>query len=102
MDFIYHITKSKWWNKFSLADDYESETLNEEGFIHCSTRAQISSVLERYYANQKGLVLLHINPMLLQAELKYEVATNGRSFPHVYGKINRAAVVKVEKMASHS
>lgn len=101
MDFIYHITKSNWWNTFSSEDDYESETLSEEGFIHCSTRDQISGVLERYYANQKGLLLLNINPMLLKAELKYEVVTNGQSFPHVYGKINRDAIVKVENIASH-
>lgn len=95
-DFIYHITTSIWWNKFSSSDVYESETLKEEGFIHCSTREQVSGVLERYYANQKGLRLLHINPTLLQAELKYEIATFGESFPHVYGGINKNAIVKVE------
>ena len=98
MDFIYHVTTSIWWNKFSSSDTYESETLKEEGFIHCSTREQVSGVLERYYANQKGLRLLHINPTLLKSELKYEVATFGQSFPHVHGKINKDAIVKVEKI----
>ena len=74
-DFIYHITTSIWWNKFSSSAAFESETLKEEGFIHCSTNEQVSGVLERYYANQKGLLLLHINPTLLKAELKYEIAT---------------------------
>jgi len=101
MDFIYHITTSNWWNKFTSSDDYESETLREEGFIHCSTLEQVSGVQERYYANQKGLLLLHINPLLLTAELKYEVATFGQSFPHVYGKINRDAIVKVEEVGRH-
>jgi uncharacterized protein (DUF952 family) len=100
MNHIYHITKSNWWNRFSTSDDYESETLREEGFIHCSTREQVEGVLERYYANQKELLLLHINPSLLNTELKYEVATFGQSFPHVYGKINRDAIVKVEAIKS--
>ncbi len=102
METIYHITKSSWWNKFSSTDPYESETLNEEGFIHCSTREQVSGVLERYYANQRGLLLLHIKPSLLKAELKYEEATFGQSFPHVYGKINRDAIVKVEEIVNHN
>ncbi len=101
MDHIYHITKSSWWNKFSSSDDYESETLQEEGFIHCSTRAQVDGVLERYYANQKGLVLLYINASLLRAELKYEVATFGQSFPHVYGKINKDAIIRAEEIQSN-
>lgn len=98
MNLIYHITKSTWWNTFSSTDDYESETLNADGFIHCSTREQVSGVLERYYANQGGLLLLHINPALLKAELKYEVATAGQFFPHVYGKINREAIITLEEI----
>lgn len=97
-DFIYHITTSIWWKKFSSAEAYESETLKEEGFIHCSTREQVSGVLERYYANQRGLLLLHIKPTLLKAELKYEIATVGESFPHVYGEIDMNAIVKVEEI----
>ena len=70
----------------------------EEGFIHCSTKEQIAEVLKRYYANQKELMLLHINPVLLIAELKYEIATQGDLFPHVYGAINRDAIIKIESL----
>ena len=98
---IYHITKSVWWNKFAPTDEYETETLSQERFIHCSTREQVPGVLERYYAEQEGLLLLHINPTLLKSELKYEVATNGESFPHVYGKINKNAIAKVEEIKNH-
>jgi uncharacterized protein (DUF952 family) len=98
VDLIYHITKSGWWNKFSSTEAYESETLSDEGFIHCSTREQVDGVLERYYANEKELLLLHINPGHLKVELKFEVATHGLAFPHVYGKINREAIVRVEEI----
>ena len=93
---IYHITTSGWWNKHSLLNEYASETLHQEGFIHCSTRDQVEGVLKRYYANQNDLLLLHIDPILLRAEVKFEVASIGQSFPHVYGKINRDAIVRVE------
>ena len=101
MDLIYHITKSDWWNNHSSLDEYGSETLDEEGFIHCSTHDQIEGVLKRYYSNQKGLLLLHIHPTLLKAELRFEVATFGQSFPHVYGKINMNAIVRVEEIVTH-
>lgn len=93
---IYHITTSGWWNKHSLLNEYASETLHQEGFIHCSTRDQVEGVLKRYYANQNDLLLLHIDPILLRAEVKFEVASIGQSFPHVYGDINKDAIVKVE------
>ena len=95
---IYHITPLTRWNKFSTSDGYESDSLSDEGFIHCSTRKQVKPVLERYYANETGLVLLHVNPALLTSELKYEVATHGEFYPHVFGKINKEAIFKVEQL----
>jgi uncharacterized protein (DUF952 family) len=97
-ELIYHITTFAWWSKQSVADSYATETLAEEGFIHCSTSEQVKATLERYYANQKGLLLLHIDPTLLKAELKFEISTKGEQFPHVFGKINKEAIVKVEEV----
>jgi uncharacterized protein (DUF952 family) len=94
-DLIYHITTLAWWNKQSKSNSYRSETLQEEGFIHCSTKEQVASVLERYYADQKQLLLLHINPTLLKTELKFEKSTNDELFPHVFGEINKEAIVKI-------
>jgi uncharacterized protein (DUF952 family) len=72
--------------------------LKEEGFIHCSTKEQVTATLERYYSNQKDLILLHINSSGLLAELKFELATNGELFPHVFGKLNKSAIVEIEKL----
>ncbi len=97
-NFIYHITTSVWWHKQSALDSYATETLDEEGFIHCSTLEQVAGTLERYYANQKGLLLLHIDPALLKPELKFEKSTNGEIFPHIFGEINKSAIIKVEEL----
>ena len=96
MDTIYHITPSHWWNNFSSKDFYESPTLKEEGFIHCSKKEQVAGVLERYYANEKNLLLLQIDLGLLTAPLKFEVATNNESFPHIFGAINKNSIVSVD------
>jgi uncharacterized protein (DUF952 family) len=97
-ELIYHITSSAWWNEQSSTDFYATETLDKEGFIHCSTSEQVKGTLDRYYANQNGLLLLHIDPTLLKAELKFEKSTNDELFPHVFGEINKDAIVKVEEI----
>jgi uncharacterized protein (DUF952 family) len=95
---IYHITNTASWDRQSASELYATESLSEEGFIHCSTSDQVKGTLERYYATQKGLLLLHIDSTLLKAKLKYEESTNGQLFPHVFGNINKDAIVKIENL----
>ena len=93
---IYHITTEEWWAKFESLDYYESPTFNEETFIHLSTTEQVAGVLERYYVGQRNLLKLHIDSEKLFAELKYEQATNNEFFPHLFGKLNKSAILEVE------
>jgi uncharacterized protein (DUF952 family) len=101
---IYHITSRTAWNESQQRGDYRAESLETEGFIHCSTESQVLSVAEKYYTGQRGLVLLMIDPSLLSADLKWEPPSEGAPppgvpegdlFPHIYGPINLDAVVKV-------
>ena len=98
MDLIYHITTVDWWNRFSNENQYRSPTLSEDGFIHCSKQEQVDGVLKRYYTNDKDLLLLHIDSSQLTALLKFELATNKELFPHVYGAINKSAIIRVESI----
>lgn len=84
--------------------EYRAESLETEGFIHCSTRAQVLPVVEKFYKGQGTLLLLLIDPSHLASELRWEPPTGGspppgvpegEMFPHVYGPINLDAVVKV-------
>jgi uncharacterized protein (DUF952 family) len=95
---IYHITTLSAWTAQLASDLYTTESLKEEGFIHCSTKEQVKATLERYYSNQKDLLLLHINSSGLLADLKFELATNGEWFPHLFGKLNKGAIVEIEKL----
>ena len=81
---------------FYSLDYYESQTFNEETYIHLSTTEQVTGVLERYYAGQVDLLKLHIDSEKLFAELKYEQATNNEFFPHLFGKLNKGAILEVE------
>lgn len=93
---IYHITTQDWWARFDQEDYYLSPTFEQETFIHLSTEEQVAGVLERYYTGQTNLLKLCINPSKLTAELRYEQATNNEFFPHLYGKLNKDAIEKVE------
>jgi uncharacterized protein (DUF952 family) len=95
---IYHITTLAAWTAQQANEEYSAESLSSEGFIHCSTKEQVKATLERYYSQQQDLLLLHINSSWLHAELKFELATNGELFPHVFGKLNKAAIVEIEKL----
>jgi len=95
---IYHITTRVDWQRQATAATYIAESLHTEDFIHLSEEHQVEGVLDRYYQNVPDLLLLHVDPRKLTAELKYELATNNELFPHLYGPIDKVAIVEVEEL----
>ena len=96
---IYHIVHPTWWETFVNKDYYESETLSEEKFIHLSTLEQVNGTLSNYFQGSKRLFLLHINTSKLTSNLVYEdLFDTGIVFPHLYGRLNKDAVVKVQEL----
>jgi len=91
---IYHITTRTAWDAAKQTGRYSADSLSSEGFIHASTRTQVLTTAERYYAGQHGLVLLEIDAECIQPEVRYEVSTGGELFPHIYGALNTSAVLR--------
>jgi uncharacterized protein (DUF952 family) len=96
MPHIYHLATPAAWER--AADEYRADSLEGEGFIHCSFADQVAASANRYYAAAPELLLLHIDPERLASPLKTEAAGSGELFPHIYGPVNRAAVVRIELM----
>ncbi|CAN5826606.1 MAG: DUF952 domain-containing protein [Acidobacteria bacterium] len=94
---IYHIVLPEVWSKFKDKDFYEAESLQTEGFIHCSFAEQIETVLNRYYKDTERVLLLEIETEKLTSELINEPSTGGEIYPHIYGKINKKAITKTEE-----
>ncbi len=71
-------------------------TLDEVGFIHLSTRAQVEATANRFYADVDQLVLLTIDPLLVPSEIRWEPPTPDSDvlFPHIYGPLPVPAVVR--------
>jgi uncharacterized protein (DUF952 family) len=98
---IYHVVDKYNWQKALQQGFYEAPSLALEGFIHCSKEEQVKGVLERYYAGQTELLLLHIDESKLSAALKYELAPSVKeAFPHIYGALNLEAVVEISNIVS--
>jgi len=94
---IYHIVLPEVWEKFKNEKFYKAESLQTEGFIHCSFAEQIETVLNRYYKNTERVLLLEIETEKLTSELINEPSTGGEIYPHIYGKINKEAITKTEE-----
>jgi uncharacterized protein (DUF952 family) len=101
---IYHITSPRAWRDALQRGEYRADSLETEGFIHCSTQAQVLPVAEQFYRGRGRLLVLMIDPSLLTSDLKWEHpsggtpppgAPEGDLFPHVYGFINLDAIVRV-------
>lgn len=98
-DYIYHVTTKKQWADAQLKGHYDSDTLDTEGFIHCSTEPQVAGVLERYYEGQKGLLKLKIEKNKIERPLIFELAGSiNEVFPHIHGALNLDAVVEVTEI----
>jgi uncharacterized protein (DUF952 family) len=107
---IYHITSRQAWQEAQQRGDYRADSLETEGFIHCSTQSQILPVAEKFYRGQTGNLLLMIDPALLTSELRWEPPSGGapppgvpegEPFPHIYGPINLEAILKVFELESN-
>ncbi len=93
---IYHITHRPDWQKALEEGAYQADSLASQGFIHCSTRAQVAAVANRMFRGQHGLVLLEIDSSRVQPEIRIENLEGGfELYPHIYGPLNLEAVEKV-------
>lgn len=106
---IYHITPHTDWQSAQEKGEYHAESLEIEGFIHCSTAKQVAPVANAFYTTQKGLLLLIIDPEKLTSPLQWESPAHPApasapkslrgEFPHIYGALNLDAVIEVREFA---
>jgi uncharacterized protein (DUF952 family) len=88
---VFHITERGALAAALEAGAYSADSIEREGFIHCSTRAQILRTAARFFAGRSGLILLCIDAERIAAWLRYESA-DGEAFPHCYGPIPLDAI----------
>jgi uncharacterized protein (DUF952 family) len=95
---IFHLALPDDWAAAFSTGEYAMSTrgvtLEQEGFIHCSTRDQIEATANLFYGDLEQLVVLTIDPRLVPATIVYEPPAPGVDavFPHIYGPLPLAAV----------
>lgn len=95
---LFHLALPEDWAAAFGVGEYSMSTrgmsLAEVGFIHCSTRQQVESTANRFYADLDQLVLLTIDPALVPSQILWEPPAPGLDelFPHIYGPLPVAAV----------
>ena len=90
-DHIVHLCVRLDWESAQTLGRYQADSLQREGFIHCSRPEQVLDVANRFYRGVPDLLILWIDLRKLSAEVRWESA-DGDDFPHVYGGIDCAAV----------
>ena len=101
-ELIYHLALAADWDE--AAGEYRVSTLgrslDEVGFVHCSTAAQVQGIADLVYHGRDDVMLLTIDPQRLVAPVRYEKAPDGNLYPHVYGPIPRSAVLSATPLVA--
>jgi hypothetical protein len=104
---IYHIVVESDFRAHFDGRAYTPSGLHQDGFVHCAFEPSVVVVANDYFAGAAGRVLvLEIDLTRLTSETRYEAAaptfSGGSShlasashFPHVYGPINKEAIMAV-------
>jgi uncharacterized protein (DUF952 family) len=104
---IYHLVPAQYYDAQPPDQPYLPQSFEQEGFIHCTAALPLlQKIANLYFASlPDSLLVLEIDPARLQAPLKYEAPITppgeksdhepGVLFPHIYGPLNREAIIKV-------
>jgi len=96
---IYHIIDIETWKQVREGEFYAPSSIEQEGFIHCSTDEQVIHVANSFYKESKNLLLLGIKEELVQSEIIYEdLYELNQLYPHIYGVLNLNAVKVIYRL----
>ena len=92
VELIFKIVPRAEWEAGS-GDYHGSMHDKADGFLHFSTRSQLTETLRRYYAGQDDLMLVAVDPAALGPALKWEYSqSRGEDFPHLYAALSCDAI----------
>jgi uncharacterized protein (DUF952 family) len=75
-----------------------SESLALEGFIHASPAHQLNRVANLYYTHLPTLRLLSVAVDKVQPDIRWEAASTGDLYPHLYGPLNVNAITQATRL----
>jgi uncharacterized protein (DUF952 family) len=98
-ELLVHLIGAEDWERARADGQHRPPSLDEVGFVHLSTSAQVHLPANRLYAGRTDMLLLWCDPERLDGPVRWEpgVPTDPHSmvFPHLYASLPTAAVVRV-------
>jgi uncharacterized protein (DUF952 family) len=105
---VLHLMPAAAWRAWEAGGTYEAASLATEGFVHCTAGYELMlAVANRFYGDGDDLVAVALEMDRLTSEVRWEAPAHpgGRRpgddeprFPHVYGPLDRAAVVGARRL----
>lgn len=92
---IFHLTTPEAWAAAQATGEVVPPGFAEEGFVHCSTPAQLEGTIGKHFAGHDELALLQMDPAALGDDLVWEPSRGGQLFPHLYRPVRISDVVAV-------
>jgi len=100
---IFHITSKRESSEAEATGVYEPAAFAREGFIHCSYAHQVIATANRIFRGRPDLVLLEIDPAVLECPVVDENLEGGSElYPHIYGRLKMSAVVRIHTFPCES
>jgi uncharacterized protein (DUF952 family) len=95
MRLAYHGTPRSYFDSLDSSQPYVPEAFAREGFIHTTEgREAVSITLTKYYkSSAEPWVVLYIDQDRVTSPIRYD--DPAEVFPHIYGPLNRDAIVAV-------
>jgi uncharacterized protein (DUF952 family) len=99
MPTIYKICDATLWRESEHLGTFRGSAADlRDGFIHFSTAAQVAETAAKHFAGMADLLLVHVDASRLGQALKWEPSRGGALFPHLYGNLPLAVVLRVESL----
>jgi uncharacterized protein (DUF952 family) len=96
---VYKICPAALWREAERSGVFRGSPVDaQDGFIHFSSAEQASETAAKHFAGERDLVLLRVDAARLGARLKWEPSRGGALFPHLYGELELAAVIRVDPL----
>ena len=98
-ELVYKIAPRSAWEAAVRGGVYRgSQDDQRDGFIHLSTKGQVSATLQRHFAGQSDLLLISFDAAALGDALRFEASRGGQLFPHLYGELATALALQVVEL----
>jgi uncharacterized protein (DUF952 family) len=94
----FHLVPEDEWLPTDASRPYLPAAFERDGFIHCTDGAEeLARTANRHYRDDpRGFLALVIDTRRVTAPVRYE--DEARIYPHIYGALNRDAIVAVVPM----